>query len=70
MKDFETWKNEIDAEIEKIKISKKRRAFYGLSLEMSDSTSHSLKNYYEGKGLPVIAKKCPRGLWDLIIEIR
>ena len=69
MKTYEEWKAEIDFAIENIK-SVGRRVYYGLSLQMTDETAGTLKKEYEASGHAVISRKCPRGLWDLIIEIR
>lgn len=69
MKTYEQWKAEIDFAIESIK-SVGRKLYYGLSLQMTDETAGMLKRDYEASGHAVISRKCPKGLWDLIIEIR
>ena len=69
MKTYEEWKAEIDFAIENIR-SVGRKVYYGLSLQMADETAGMLKRDYEALGHAVISRKCPRGLWDLFIEIR
>lgn len=67
MKDFETWKTEIEQSIASKK-EKGVRTYYAMSAEMTQQTRDELLRYFSQIYYVVEFRRCPRGLFDVIIK--
>ena len=71
-KTLKDWKFELAEAIERLQ-SKGSHHYYGISLQMTESTAKSLKEYFNVIGTGIRSyefdyRKCPRGLIDIVIS--
>jgi hypothetical protein len=68
MKTQADWITEIDFQLENLRLNH-RKCYYGFSLEMTQDTANTVKAYFEKAGHGVVIRRCPRGLFDVTIDL-
>lgn len=67
MKDTQSWKTEIEQSISRLK-EKGIHTYYAMSAEMTKETRDELVMYFSQFYYALDFKKCPKGLYDVIIR--